>query len=183
VPKVKVPPEPEPIGTSRSGLDVEALARPVTPEDRAPANGSSIAFLLEHRGASALLTADAFPSVLQRALASLASSRRQALPWTLDLIKLSHHGSRANTTTRLLETVRAPHILISTNGAIFGHPDQEGIARVITSGTPGLEVWFNFRTPRTEVWASGSLQARHGYVTRFPAAAGAPTTVHLSARA
>ena len=183
LPKVKVPPEPEPLVTSRSGLDVEALARRVTPEDRAPASGSSIAFLLEHRGASALLTADAFPSVLQRALASLATSRRQPLPWTLDLIKLSHHGSRANSTTELLETVRATHILVSTNGAIFGHPDQEGIARVLASGTPGREVWFNFRTPRTEVWAGASLQARYGYLARFPTAAGNTTTVHLSAKA
>ena len=183
LPKVKVPPEPEPLATSRSGLDVEALARHVTLKDRAPANGSSIAFLLEHRGASALLTADAFPSALQRALASLATSRRQPLHWTLDLIKLSHQGSRADTTTRLLETVRAPHSLVSTNGAIFGHPDQEGIARVIAGGAPGCEVWFNFRTPRTEVWASESLQARYAYVARFPAAAGAITTVHLSAKA
>ena len=33
LPKLKVPPEPEPLATPRSGLDVEALARPVTPED------------------------------------------------------------------------------------------------------------------------------------------------------
>ena len=183
LPKVKMSPEPEPLVTSRSGLDVEALARRVTPEDRAPANGSSIAFLLEHRGASALLTADAFPSVLQRALAALAASRRQPLPWTLDLIKLSHYGSRANTTTKLLETVQAHHALVSTNGAIFGHPDHEGIARVIAGGAPGGEVWFNFRTPRTEFWASESLQARYAYVARFPTAAGAITTVHLSAKA
>lgn len=117
LPKVKIPPEPEPLATSRSGLDVETLARRVTPEDRAPANGSSIAFLLEHRGASALLTADAFPSVLQRALSALAASRRQPLPWTLDLFKLSHHGSRANTTMHLLETVQAHQHLVSTNGA------------------------------------------------------------------
>ena len=129
------------------------------------------------------MTADASPSVLQRALASLAASRIQSLPWTLDLIKLSHHGSRANTTSKLLETVRARHVLISTNGAIFGHPDQKGIARVIASGTPGREVWFNFRTPRTEVWAGASLQARYGYFARFPTAAGDTTTVHLSAKA
>ena len=57
------------------------------------------------------------------------------------------------------------------------------MARVITGGVPGCEVWFNFRTPRTEVWASESLQARYAYVARFPAAAGAITTVHLSAKA
>lgn len=183
LPKVKVPPEPEPLATPRSGLDVEALARRVTAEDRAPANGSSIAFVLEHRGASALLTADAFPSVLQRALAALAASRRQPLPWTLDLIKLSHHGSRANTTTKLLETVQAPHVLVSTNGAIFGHPDQEGIARAIAGGAPGREVWFNFRTPRTEIWGNEFLQARYRYVARFPTAAGATTLIQLAAKA
>ena len=183
LPNVKMPLEPASIDFPRGGLDVEALASRVTPEDRAPANGSSIAFLLEHRGASALLTADAFPSVLQRALAALATSRRQPLPWALDLIKLSHHGSRANTTSKLLETVRACHILVSTNGAIFGHPDQEGIARVLASGTPGREVWFNFRTPRTEVWGGPSLQARYGFVARFPAAPGDVTTVHLFAKA
>ena len=183
LPNVKMPPEPAPIDFSRGSLDVEALASRVTPEDRAPANGSSIAFLLEHRGASALLTADAFPSVLQRALAALATSRRQPLPWALDLIKLSHHGSRANTTSKLLETVRACHILVSTNGAIFGHPDQEGIARVLASGTPGREVWFNFKTPRTEVWGGQSLQARYGFVARFPAAPGDVTTVQLFAKA
>ena len=139
--------------------------------------------MLEHRGASALLTADAFPSVLQRALASLAASRLQSLLWTLDLIKLSRHGSRANTMSRLLETVQARHVLISTNGAIFGHPDQEGIARVIASGTPDREVWFNFRTPRTEVWSGAPLQARYGYVARFPTAAGTSTTAHLFAKA
>ena len=139
--------------------------------------------MLEHRGASALLTADAFPSVLQRALASLAASRRQSLPWTLGLIKLSHHGSRANTTAKLLETVQAPHVLVSTNGAIFGHPDEEAIARVITIGTPGREVWFNFGTPRTEVWGNEPLQVRYGYAARYPVAAGTATTVHLPAKA
>ena len=109
LPKVKVPPEPEPIDTptTRGVLDVDTLAVRPTPVDRAPANGSSIALLLEHRGASALLTADAFPSVLQRALAATATRRRQQLPWMLDLIKFSHHGSRGNTTNGLLETVRA----------------------------------------------------------------------------
>ena len=70
LPKERVSPEPEPLATPRSGLNVEALIRRLTPEDRAPANGSSIAFLLEHNGATALLTAHAFPCVLQRALAA-----------------------------------------------------------------------------------------------------------------
>ena len=79
--------------------------------------------------------------------------------------------------------MQARHVLVSTNGAIFGHPDQEGIARVIASGTPDREIWFNFRTPRTEVWGGAPLQARCGYVARFPTAAGTTTTIHLFAKA
>ena len=161
LPNIKTPSEPEPIDmpTTRGALDIDAVAGLPTPEDGAPANGSSIALLLEHGGAPALLTADAFPSVLQHALAALATSRRQQLPWTLDFIKFSHHGSRKNTTNSLLETVSARHFLVSTNRAIFGHPDQEAIARVIASGNPGGQVSFNFRTPRTVIWASKQLRA------------------------
>lgn len=78
--------------------------------------------------------------------------------------------------------MRARHFLGSTNGAIFGKPDQEAIARVIAGGKPGGEVWFNFRTPRTEIWASAQLQSRYSYVARFPSIAGAVTTVNLSAK-
>ena len=179
LPKVKVRPEPEPIAAPRGGLDVEALALIATPEDRARANGSSIAFLLEHGRASVLLTAGAFPSVLQHALAALAVSRGQNLPWQLDLFKLSHHGSRGNTTSKLLDTVQARHVLVSTNGAIFGHPDPEAIARVVSKRTPGAEIWFNFRTTRTEVWADEQLQAQFGYAARLPSAAGTITSIHV----
>jgi beta-lactamase superfamily II metal-dependent hydrolase len=146
---------------------VQALAARATPEDRAPANGSSIAFLLEHKSVTALLTADAHPSVLQCALDALAKSRRQPLPWRLDLMKLSHHGSRANTTSTLLQAVRAEHVIVSTNGAIFGHPNPEGIARVVDGCLPNTQIWFNYRTPQTEIWANEDLQRRFRYSARL----------------
>ena len=182
VPKVKVPPEPKPIFSTREALDVPALAARSTPEDRAPANGSSIAFLIEHKGASALLTADAFPSVLKNALDALARNRRQALPWTIDLMKLSHHGSRANTTSSLLDVVRAPHVVVSTNGAIFGHPDGEGIARVVLHGLPGTRLWFNFQTEHTAPWANAELQRCYGYSAIFAPPGKAGVVVALERR-
>ena len=51
------PKRPRPRGTA---MDLEALAAQTTVVDRAPANGSSIAFLLEHQGISVLLGADAY---------------------------------------------------------------------------------------------------------------------------
>lgn len=61
-------------------LDLEALANKITATDRAPANGSSIAILLEHRDASVLLCADAHPTVLAPALRALAVHRRLPAP-------------------------------------------------------------------------------------------------------
>lgn len=168
LPKVKQRPQVLPLVVERGGLNVEELAARSTATDRAPANGSSIAFLLEHRGATVLLTADAHPTVLVPALRSLAAYRRQSLPWVLDLIKLSHHCSRANTTTELLQVVRARDYVVSTNGAIFGHPDSEGLARVLLGGLPGSRLWFNYRNERTQRWADPGLRQRFAYEARFP---------------
>lgn len=181
LPKVKVRPEPEPLVVERGALDVPALAARSTAVDRAPANGSSIAFLLEHRGAAALLTADAFPTVLAPALKALAAHRGIALPWKLDLVKLSHHGSRANTTTDLMHVVRATDTLVSTNGAIFGHPDAEGIARVVQGCLPRSRLWFNYRTAKTEPWGSEALCRQFDYAAHFPDDAGAGVVIRVPA--
>lgn len=61
-------------------VDVTALAAMQTPVDRAVANGSSIAILLEHRGASVVPGADAFAMVMAPALQSLAAKRKQSPP-------------------------------------------------------------------------------------------------------
>jgi hypothetical protein len=168
LPKVTVEPKPEPLVAERKELDVPVLAARSTPVDRAPANGSSIAFLLEHRGAAALLTADAFPTVLGSALKALAAHRGIALPWKLDLLKLSHHGSRANTTNELMQIVRATDNIVSTNGAIFGHPDAEGIARVVQGCLPSSRIWFNYRTSKTLPWGAEDVCRRFEYTAHFP---------------
>ena len=182
LPNVKVRPEPEPIVADRGGIDVAALAARRTPEDGAPANGSSIAILLEHRGASLLLTADAFPGVLSAALEALARHRRIALPWPIDLLKLSHHGSRSNTTTRLMSTVLATHTLVCTNGAIFGHPDPEGIARAVLRRRNEAHLWFNYRTAKNSAWGAKALCDRYGYVAHYPGDSTPGVTIDLPGR-
>jgi hypothetical protein len=152
-----------------TALDPGVLADKVTAVDRAPANGSSIAFLLEHRGASVLLAADAFPTVLVPALQALARHRNLPGALKLDAIKLSHHGSRANITTSLLKLVQADHYIVSTNGAIFQHPDDEAISRVIVYGGHHQRLWFNFDNDRSRKWTDPALQGRHGYEVTLPA--------------
>jgi beta-lactamase superfamily II metal-dependent hydrolase len=162
--------QPEAAPRGAAALDLEALAASVTKVDAAPANGSSIAFLLEHEGASVLLAADAFATVLSPALQALARHRKQPGGLSVDAIKLSHHGSKGNVTTELLKSVRADHYIVSTNGAIFKHPDDEAIARVVLNGGRRHSLCFNYRNERSLRWADESRLAQHGCRVVLPEA-------------
>lgn len=165
-----------------AAFDLRALAAKATAVDRAPANGSSIAFLLEHRGASVLLAADAHPTVLEPALQALARHRKLPGALKLDAFKLSHHGSRANVTTGLLRAVQADHYIVSSNGAIFRHPDDEAMARVVMHGGRQPKLWFNFDNDRSRRWADPELRRTHGYDTVLPKAEGMGVTLALPGR-
>ncbi|MEY3253468.1 MAG: hypothetical protein RL227_2441 [Pseudomonadota bacterium] len=173
---------PKPVPRDVFHPDLAALASKTTAKDRAVANGSSIALLLEHRGASVLLAADAFAPVLASALRAMAQHRGMTLPMQLDAFKLSHHGSQGNITTELFECVQAKNHVVSTNGAIFGHPDDTAIARPIRLGGAKRTLWFNYGNERNRRWGAAPLQARYGYVARFPAETEAGVTLALSAR-
>jgi beta-lactamase superfamily II metal-dependent hydrolase len=166
---------------SRGMLDVQALAAKKTPLDHAPANGSSIALLLEHEGASVLLAADAHATVLVPALRALAAHRGATLPWKVDVFKLSHHGSRANVTVDLLNTVQAHHYVVSTNGAIFDHPDDEAIARTVLHGGTPQTIWFNYANEHSARWATASLQA-WGSSVKAPATGATGVTLEIAPR-
>jgi beta-lactamase superfamily II metal-dependent hydrolase len=176
--------EPEAVSTRPvtrgAAVSLEALAAARTSEDRAVPNGSSIAILLEHKGASALLCGDAFPDVLVQALAALARQRGEAVP-AFDLVKLSHHGSRANVTQALMRAFSARHFVVSTDNRYFKHPNAEALARVIT-GAERPVLWFNYDTPQNRRWADRGLQERYGYEARFPTGPDDGVTVELPAR-
>lgn len=156
--------------------DLEALARKRTALDRAVPNGSSIAILLEHQGASVLLSGDAFADVLVPELEALVAKRGLApgTPLAVDVLKLSHHGSRANVTSDLLKAVDARHHVVSTNNAYFKHPNAEAIARVIT-GSRQPVLWFNYDTTQNRQWADPALMQRYGYEVRYPDGGGSGT--------
>jgi beta-lactamase superfamily II metal-dependent hydrolase len=147
--------------------DLATLAAIETPRDRSPANGSSIAFLLEYAGRRCLFAADAFSSVLGSALTSLANSR-DGRPIALDVFKLPHHGSKGSVTANLLEVAPADHYIVSTNGDRFHHPDDIALARVVTSATRPPTIWFNYACEAALRWSDPVLQARYRFATRQP---------------
>jgi beta-lactamase superfamily II metal-dependent hydrolase len=155
-------------GLLRRGMpSLEDLAASKTAIDKALPNGSSIALLVEYKKKSVLLAADAHPDLLVEELRALADIRQVKLPWSVDVFKLPHHGSRANVTTELLTVVRARHYVVSTNNAQFGHPDAEALARVICSGDQPT-IWFNYATKQNLLWNDPERRARYGYSCRYP---------------
>ena len=49
------------------------------------------------------------------------------------MTKISHHGSRKNTSNELLELIKCRKFLISTDGKQHYHPDKESLSRIICS--------------------------------------------------
>jgi hypothetical protein len=175
------PEELEPSAPPEPLADLAALAGTETANDTSVPNGSSIAFLLEHRGASCLLGADAFPTVLAGALWALANARG-GRPVAVDAVKLPHHGSQKNVSAKLLTLVASKHFLVSTNGERFGHPDDVSLARAVTAGGPGTTLWFNYpATATTRRWSEPGLDERYELTTRFAESDGG-TRVELPER-
>jgi hypothetical protein len=86
-------------------------------------------------------------------------------------------------TVDLLKAVQANHYIFSTNNAIFRHPDDEAVARVLVHGGRQPTLWFNYATERNRRWADEALLARHGYQARYPEAGKPGVTIALPARA
>lgn len=103
-------------------------------------NGSSIAFTLEAEGRRMLFLGDAHDGVVSDSLRSCDYSEKNKL--SLDLVKLSHHGSEYNTSSDLLGLLDSPIYIVSTDGSRHGLPNKRTIARIIKS-TQG-EVYFNY---------------------------------------
>jgi len=174
-------PEPEPSPTRGAVPSLEDLAERRTPTDKSVPNGSSIALLVEHQGASILLSADAFSPVLVPALRALAKRRGIHGRIEVDAFKLSHHGSRANVTNELLTAVKTKHFIFSTNNKYFNHPNDEAVARVIVNGEQPT-LWFNYDTPKNRKWNSPALLAKYGYSARFPTDESSGVTLELPPR-
>jgi hypothetical protein len=147
-------------------IDIAALAASPFKEDTSESNGSSIAVLIEYENRRMLLGADAHPSVLSASVDRLMSASGKS-QLTVDAFKVAHHGSRANTSRKLLEKVISKNYLVSTNGAVFEHPDREGIARLIACGGREPTVYFNYQTDFNKMWGALMLESRYRYEAKY----------------
>lgn len=151
--------------------NIAALAESAVEDDDAPANGASIAFIATYKRRNILLAADAHPGVLVDQLRKLGYSKQKRL--RLDCLKVSHHGSKANTTPEFLSLLDCTCFAFSTDGSRHGHPDPEAIARILANDPVRHKTLiFNFRQPRATLWNKKSLMDKWNYACLFPNADG-----------
>lgn len=139
--------------------------------DTSRANGSSIALLLEYPATKPdvrfLLAGDAWASVLETSLGRLLQPGARL---ALDGFKLPHHGSVANISETLLGQLKCANYLISTNGAIFGHPHARCVELLLKAhaaqGKPRLH--FNYLVTSTQAWSKKDDQTARGYLAFHP---------------
>ena len=160
----------EPLGV----IDVSALAADGYAGDHAEANGSSIAFVVEFDSRRVLLAADAHSEVLESAIAPLAQA--EGGRYRLDLMKIAHHGSSANTSKAFPALIDCTRFAVSTSGVRHNHPDAESLARFLAADQARPKtIYFNYRQENTEVWDSARLKQTWNYQCVFPVAAAEDT--------
>lgn len=138
--------KPESLDTSADKNDyeltlVEHISKDKFKEDPAVHNGSSITFVMTFEKKNFVFLADSHPSVVVDSLKTFGYSREK--PLNAELVKISHHGSKANNSVELLELIKTNKYVISTNGNKHAHPNKQFLAR-LASVNDNCEVYFNY---------------------------------------
>ena len=116
--------------------------------DKIP-NGSSIAFVFEYYEKKEikrlLFLGDSFPSIVVNGLKEMnfISDNKKL---EVEYVKLSHHGSKGNTSDELLKSIKCNNYIVTTKGC-HGHPNKETFARILKYHKP-LNIFFNHKTKK-----------------------------------
>lgn len=123
---------------SDHSLSIERLLQNPFQEDKSIPNQSSIALIIEYSGRKLLLLADSQPSVLIDCLKDETNKN-------YDIIKVSHHGSKNNMNIDLLNLIKSNFFIISTNGALYNHPDKESLSYIVSHYKETITLAFNYK--------------------------------------
>jgi beta-lactamase superfamily II metal-dependent hydrolase len=110
-------------------------------------NASSISIILECSDLKLLLLADSRPEIIEEYLIKNYSEENKL---NVDYVKVSHHGSKNNTSQKMLNYISCDKYIISTNGgtANHKHPSRETIARIVYNEKRNFDIkrfiYFNY---------------------------------------
>lgn len=123
---------------------IEELCGEEFEEDASLFNKSSIAFLLEYENYRILMLGDSHPSIIINSLKELGFSEDNKLK--VDLIKVSHHASKKNTSDELLELLDCTKFIISSDGSKHGLPNKQSLARIVSNMKKPITFFFNYNS-------------------------------------
>lgn len=105
-------------------------------------NASSLCFVISYKEKNALFLSDSHPNTISKLI---------PVDSQFDLVKVSHHGSKFNTTKVLLDKIKCNNFIISTNGPVsYGHPAPSCLEKIINSchrnGYNSCTLHFNYKS-------------------------------------
>lgn len=118
-------------------------------QDNKSKNGSSISFILTLDSKRFLFLADSHPKGIVTQLKTFGYSKDK--PLEVEVMKVSHHGSKANTNKELLEIVKTENYIISTDSSGHNHPNKRTLARILNVN-PNAIFHFNYEHVRNAIF-------------------------------
>lgn len=122
-------------------------------DDDSLANESSIALILEVEDKKLLFLGDAHNNTIIKSLSDLGYHDNNKLD--VEIMKISHHASKNNTSIELLNIIKTNNYLISSNAKKKGAVSKRTISRILKSNDSGL-IWFNYKLVIDKIIANES---------------------------
>ena len=129
-------------------------------QDRSPKNGSSITLLITYNSKSFLFLADSHPKEIIKYLKKLGYSNKKQLE--LELLQVSHHGSKANNNIELFQMIKTDNYVISTDSSSHNHPHKRTLARIINTN-PNAILHFNYKYVKNNIFSTEDFNDYKGF--------------------
>jgi len=163
-------------------FNIEELYLRSYQEDKKLENMVSIAFIFEYKEKTILFLADSSPSVVIKSLIELGYSAENR--FKVDLVKLSHHGSKFNTSNELISIIDCQKFVISANGKNrFYFPHKEALSRVVKNPLRDLSkkiiFYFNYDNEILRRIFSEDEKVTYNFSCEYPEGEGNVLTINL----
>lgn len=133
-------------------------------EDRSVTNGSSISFILKYKDRVLMFLGDSHPTKITNALIELGYSQEN--PIVLDLLKVSHHGSKNNTHKNFLKHIKSDNYAILTNSETHNHPHKRTLARII-SENENAKFHFNYDEIKNLIFSPTDFEEHKNFSIKY----------------
>lgn len=110
--------------------------------DKDIVNRSSISFVIEYEKKKLLFLGDSSPIDITDQIFKYLEEESSN---SLDLVKVSHHGSKKSISKNLIKKIDCENFIIATDGSLHKHPDIQSIIKIIKLGNKQKKVYINYK--------------------------------------